>query len=420
MKNILWIGLLLCLSAGSRAQSLTLQQYRQRVLDYNQEIKQSQEAVNAAVYALKSVKTGFFPKVDITGSYSYQIENVTFMPDTDLKHDNYSAEAGLVQNIYAGSAVRKQYEAARLQEAIARLGEEYTVDNILYAADVNYWTVVANRNLYDIADRFVNIVSELFDVVGKRFTEGAISKTDVLMVQSRLKEAEVQLNTSATNYRTSLQTLNIMMGIAADTDTGLADSIQHISALPLRQEVDVALKKRPDYLMAEQDIELARVQTRLMKASYLPNLAVGIKEKWGTTLINIDGDKRFSTIAFANLNIPVFYWGKRRQDVRVSEVQEQMKELERSKLSDQISLELNNAWVNLTESLKKVAIVSSSLDIAHDNLVLNTFSYNEGKLPVIDVLSAQVTWLQAYTNVVSAYYQYKVALAEYERALSGF
>lgn len=278
MKNILWIGLLLCLSAGSRAQSLTLQQYRQRVLDYNQEIKQSQEAVNAAIYALKSVKTGFFPKVDITGSYSYQIENVTFMPGTDLKHDNYSAEAGLVQNIYAGSAVRKQYEAARLQEAIARLGEEYTVDNILYAADVNYWTVVANRNLYDIADRFVNIVSELFDVVGKRFTEGAISKTDVLMVQSRLKEAEVQLNTSATNYRTSLQTLNIMMGIAADTDTGLADSIQHISALPLRQEVDVALKKRPDYLMAEQDIELARVQTRLMKASYLPNLAVGIKE----------------------------------------------------------------------------------------------------------------------------------------------
>lgn len=420
MRNILWIVLLLCLNAGSRAQSLTLLQYRQRVLDYNQEIKQSQEAVNAAIYALKSVKTGFFPKVDITGSYSYQIENVTFMPGTDLKHDNYSAEAGLVQNIYAGSAVRKQYEAARLQEAIARLGEEYTVDNILYAADVNYWTVAANRNLYDIANRFVNIVSELFDVVGKRFTEGAISKTDVLMVQSRLKEAEVQLNTSATNYRTSLQALNIMMGIAADAETGLADSIQHISDLPLRQEVDIALKKRPDYLMAEQDIELARVQTRLVKAGYLPNLAVGIKEKWGTTLINIDGDKRFSTIAFANLNIPVFYWGKRRQDVRISEVQEQTKELERSKLSDQISLELNNAWVNLTESLKKVAIVSSSLDIAHDNLVLNTFSYNEGKLPVIDVLSAQVTWLQAYTNVVSAYYQYKVALAEYERALSGF
>lgn len=420
MKNIFWTGILMCFGFVIQAQPFTLIQYRQKVLDYNQEIKQSQEAVNASIYALKSIKTGFFPKIDITGSYSYQIENVAFMPGTDLKHDNYSAEAGLIQNVYAGSAVRKQYEAARLQEAIARLGEEYTFDNIVYAADVNYWTVAANRNLYDISQRFVNIVSELFDVVSKRFAEGAISKTDLLMVQSRLKEAEVQLNTSSTNYRTSLQALNIMMGISADAETGLSDSIQHVSELPLRQDLSAALEKRPDYLMAERDIELARIQTRLVKADYLPNLAVGIKEKWGTTLINIDGDKRFSTIAFANLNIPVFYWGKRRQDVRLSEVQEQTKELEKSKLSDQINLELSNAWVNLTESLKKVVIVSSSLDIAHDNLTLNTFSYNEGKLPVIDVLSAQVTWLQAYTNVVSAYYQYKVALAGYEKALSGF
>lgn len=48
---------------------------------------------------------------------------------------------------------------------------------------------------------------------------------------------------------------------------------------------------------------------------------------------------------------------------------------------------------------------------------MNTFSYNEGKLPIIDVLSAQVSWLQAYTNVVSVNYQYKVALAEYAKAL---
>ena len=104
--------------------------------------------------------------------------------------------------------------------------------------------------------------------------------------------------------------------------------------------------------------------------------------------------------------------------MRVSEVQEQMKELERSKLSDQISLELNNAWVNLTESLKKVAIVSSSLDIAHDNLVLNTFSYNEGKLPVIDVLSAQVTWIQSYSSLIQTWLQQKVSLADYNKAIS--
>ena len=410
---------MLFLGGYGMAQPLTLQQYRQKVLDYNQEIKQSQEAVKAALYTLKSIKTGFFPRVDMTGSYSYQIEDVQFMPGIDLKHDNYSVEAGVVQNVYAGSGLRKQYEMARIQEAIARLGEEYTVDNIVYAADVNYWTVAANRDLYRIALRFVGIVRELFDIVDKRFVEGAISKTDVLMVQARLKEAELQLNTSETNYRTAVQALNVMMGEEAGRPIVLGDSIRQPMAIPSLYDLQLVLENRPDYRIAQQDIELARLQTRLVKANYLPNLAVGIKENWGTTLINVDGDKRFSTIAFAKVNIPVFYWGERRHNVRLSETQEETRELERSKLLDQIRLDLSNAWVSLTEALKKINIVDSSLEIARHNLILNTFSYNEGKLPVIDVLSAQVTWLQAFTNVVSANYQYKVALAEYERTIGG-
>lgn len=420
MKKVYGIIGLLLFCTYTLAQSLTLQQYRQKVLDYNQEIRQSEEAVKAALYTLKSIKTGFFPRIDMTGSYSYQIENVQFMPGIDLKHDNYSVEAGVVQNVYAGSSLRKQYEAARVQEAIARLEEEYTVDNIVYAADVNYWTVAANRDLYRISLRFVGIVQELFDIVNKRFMEGAISKTDVLMVQARLKEAELQLNTSETNYRTAVQALNVMMGNEAGLPVELADSIRQPLAVPALYDFRYVLENRPDYRIAQQGIELARLQTRLVKANYLPNLAVGIKEKWGTTLINIDGDKRFSTIAFANVNIPVFYWGERRHNVRISETEEETRELERSKLLDQIRLDLSNAWVNLTEALKRINIVDSSLEIARHNLILNTFSYNEGKLPVIDVLSAQVTWLQTFTNVVSANYQYKVALAEYEKTIGGF
>ena len=75
--------------------------------------------------------------------------------------------------------------------------------------------------------------------------------------------------------------------------------------------------------------------------------------------------------------------------------------------------------MKLNENWKQVEIANSTLEIAWENLKLNTFSYNEGKLPIIDVLSAQVSWLQAYTNVVSVNYQYKVALAEYAKALGG-
>lgn len=409
---ILWGGIV-------DAQTLSVEQYRQKVLEYNQDIQKSQQAVNGALYSLKGIKTGFFPKLDITGNYSYQLEKVEFLPGTDLKHDNYGVEAGLVQNVYSGSAVRKQYDVAKLQHAIAQLSVEHTVDNMIYAADVSYWSVAANRNLYELSEQFVQIVRELYEIVNKRFEEGAISKTDVLMVQNRLKEAELQLNTNSTNYKTALQSLNIMMGVEPDAAVVLTDSIQKVLWVPKQEGLNKALERRADYQSAIMGIEMAKLQTDMARSKYLPQLAVGIKEKYGTTLLNMDGKAQWATTAYAQINIPVFHWGEMRQNVRLSRTQEWTKELERSQLKDQVSKELNNAWVNVIEISKKLEIVYSSLDIAKDNLTLNTFSYNEGKLPIIDVLSAQVSWLQAYTNVVSVNYQYKVALAEYAKALGG-
>lgn len=409
---ILWGGIV-------DAQTLSVEQYRQKVLEYNQDIQKSQQVVNGALYSLKGIKTGFFPKLDITGNYSYQLEKVEFLPGTDLKHDNYGVEAGLVQNVYSGSAVRKQYDVAKLQHAIAQLSVEHTVDNMIYAADVSYWSVAANRNLYELSEQFVQIVRELYEIVNKRFEEGAISKTDVLMVQNRLKEAELQLNTNSTNYKTALQSLNIMMGVEPDAAVVLTDSIQKVLWVPKQEGLNKALERRADYQSAIMGIEMAKLQTDMARSKYLPQLAVGIKEKYGTTLLNVDGKAQWATTAYAQINIPVFHWGEMRQNVRLSRTQEWTKELERSQLKDQVSKELNNAWVNVIEISKKLEIVYSSLDIAKDNLTLNTFSYNEGKLPIIDVLSAQVSWLQAYTNVVSVNYQYKVALAEYAKALGG-
>ena len=409
---ILWGGIV-------DAQTLSVEQYRQKVLEYNQDIQKSQQAVNGALYSLKGIKTGFFPKLDITGNYSYQLEKVEFLPGTDLKHDNYGVEAGLVQNVYSGSAVRKQYDVAKLQHAIAQLSVEHTVDNMIYAADVSYWSVAANRNLYELSEQFVQIVRELYEIVNKRFEEGAISKTDVLMVQNRLKEAELQLNTNSTNYKTALQSLNIMMGVEPDAAVVLTDSIQKVLWVPKQEGLNKALERRADYQSAIMGIEMAKLQTDMARSKYLPQLAVGIKEKYGTTLLNVDGKAQWATTAYAQINIPVFHWGEMRQNVRLSRTQEWTKELERSQLKDQVRKELNNAWVNVIEISKKLEIVYSSLDIAKDNLTLNTFSYNEGKLPIIDVLSAQVSWLQAYTNVVSVNYQYKVALAEYAKALGG-
>ena len=416
---VIIIGILWMTLGSGIAQTLTVEEYRAKVLDYNQDIKQSREAVKAAIYALKGVKTGFFPKLQLSGNYSYQVEDVEFMQGVDLKHNNYSAEAALSQNVYAGSMVRKQQEAAKLQKAIARLGEELTTDNIVYAADVSYWTLAANESLFYISQEFVLIVKELDGIVQKRFDEGAISKTDLLMVKTRLKEAELQESTRNMNYQTAMQSFKIMMGVPLEEKWVIIDSIQKPVIVPGLQSLEVALKRRADYQIAVQDFNLTKQQTKIIRSKYLPQLAVGVKETWGTPLINVSGDEKFATVAFAKLSMPIFNWGEKRQYVKQNRTMETSKELAMSKVEDQVKEELANAWVKLNENWKQVEIANSTLEIARENLKLNTFSYNEGKLPILDVLSSQATWLQAYTNVVSANYQYKVAYAEYVRILGG-
>ena len=420
MKGIIiTIGILLITMVSGKAQTLTVEQYRAKVLEYNQDIKQSRETVKAAIYALKGVKTGFFPKLQLGGNYSYQIEDLEFMPGVDLKHDNYSAEAALSQNVYSGSAVRKQQEAAKLQKAIARLGEELTIDNIVYAADVSYWTVAANESLFYISQEFVMIVRELDGIVQKRFDEGAISKTDLLMVKTRLKEAELQQSTRSMNYQTAMQSFKIMMGAPLEEQVVIIDSIQKPVIVPALQPLEVALKRRADYQIAAQDFNLTKQQTKIIRSKYLPQFAVGLKETWGTPMINVDGKEKFATVAFAKFSMPIFNWGEKRQYVKQNRAMETSKELAMSKVEDQVKEELANAWVKLNENWKQVEIANSTLEIARENLKLNTFSYNEGKLPILDVLSSQATWLQSYTNVVSANYQYKVAYAEYVKILGG-
>ena len=419
MRILFSIGIVLLLVGTVKAQTLTVEEYRAKVLDYNQDIKQSREAVKAAIYALKGVKTGFFPKLQLSGNYSYQIEDVEFMQGVDLKHNNYSAEAALSQNVYAGSMVRKQQEAAKLQKAIARLGEELTTDNIVYAADVSYWTLAANESLFYISQEFVLIVKELDGIVQKRFDEGAISKTDLLMVKTRLKEAELQESTRNMNYQTAMQSFKIMMGVPLEEKWVIIDSIQKPVIVPGLQPLEVALKRRADYQIAVKDFNLTKQQTKIIRSKYLPQFAVGVKETWGTPLINVSGDEKFATVAFAKLSMPIFNWVEKRQYVKQNRAMETSKELAMSKVEDQVKEELANAWVKLNENWKQVEIANSTLEIARENLKLNTFSYNEGKLPILDVLSSQATWLQAYTNVVSANYQYKVAYAEYVRILGG-
>lgn len=69
----------------------------------------------------------------------------------------------------------------------------------------------------------------------------------------------------------------------------------------------------------------------------------------------------------------------------------------------------------MTESRTQIEATAESLRIAGENLEISTYSYNEGLVTVLDVLQAQLNWIQLYTNSITARYDYALAVAAYER-----
>ena len=58
----------------------------------------------------------------------------------EMDHNTYSLGATVSQPIYAGGQIYNNYKAAQVQGKITEQAEELTTDNIVYSADLNYWT----------------------------------------------------------------------------------------------------------------------------------------------------------------------------------------------------------------------------------------------------------------------------------------
>lgn len=419
--NLICLCLLFAvLPLSAQVNDLSLAEYKARVLEYSQQIKQSKEQTIAMQQAMKTAKTSFLPQLDFSGNVQYRINDY----DLDLggmlmsmPGESYNLDAGVTQSIYSGGAVRNSYKAAEIQKDMAVRSEELTMDNVIYSADVNYWSTSAKRALYLVVCQYVEIIRSLENVLTERFNDGYISKTDLLQVQARLKDAELQKSNANKAYQIALQNLNILMGVEPMASVGMTDSISVVFPLPLFIGAEAVWEKRPEYMISSLEIDYQKRQVNLAKSKYNPTLSVGLKETWGTQALNFDGSTMFNSVAFGALSIPVFHWGSRAKEVAMQKALLNSREFELQITQDRITQEVSNAWTNLTENTKQIAVAREACQIAEENLDLNTFSYNEGKLPILDVLSAQVTWIQSYSSLVQTCLQQKISFADYHKAI---
>lgn len=402
------------------SRSLSRETYRNKVEAYSQILKQQKLKTMASTEARKIAHTGFLPKIDINadGTLNMSDLNAWNEPVGEYRNHTYQGVFIVSQPLYMGGALNAQHKIAQADERLNQLNEELTIDQIHYQSDAVYWNASASQAMLQAADKYQNIVKQQYDIIQDRFNDGMISRTDLLMISTRLKEAELQYIKARQNYTLALQKLNILMGEEPNNPVDSLYTIDAASAPVQILSLENVLQRRTDYESTEVNIMKSQAQRKAALSQFNPQLNMYFSGGWATATPNLGYDVSFNPIVGINLNIPIFRWGARFKTNRQQKAYISIQKLQQSYVADNINEELSAALTKLTETEYQVKTAKETMNLANENLDLVSFSYNEGKANMVDVLSAQLSWTQAYTNLINAYLSEKMAVAEYRKVIS--
>ena len=422
MKTQLITLSLLFLGLTARAQQpyLSREAYRDKVEAYSQILKQQKLKTMASTEARKIAHTGFLPKIDANADGTLNMSDLSAWnePLGEYRNHTYQGVFIVSQPLYTGGALNAQHKIAKADEKLNQLNEELTIDQIHYQSDAVYWNASASQAMLQAADKYQSIVKQQYDIIQDRFSDGMISRTDLLMISTRLKEAELQYIKARQNYTLALQKLNILMGEEPNSSVDSLYTIDKASAPVQILSLENVLQRRADFESTEVNIMKSEAQRKAALSQFNPQLNMYFSGGWATATPNLGYDVSFNPVVGININIPIFRWGARFKTNRQQKAYIGIQKLQQSYVTDNINEELSAALTKLTETEYQVKTATETMNLANENLDLVSFSYNEGKANMVDVLSAQLSWTQAHTNLINAYLSEKMAVAEYRKVIS--
>jgi outer membrane protein TolC len=328
-----------------------------------------------------------------------------YFPDMDITlkmSGTWMAGLRAEQPIYMGGKITSAYNMSQIGSEIARLNQTLTQAELTVKTDEAYWTYVQTTELLKLAHSYQKVVTELLRNVQDAEEVGLKHRNDVLKVQVKVNEAELQVRQAENGITLSRKNLCRIVGLPLDSEVPLPSSFDDPS--PFNADRSTTHTARPEYAMLEKQIALKDRQVKLVQSDFLPK--AGLMANYGyLNGIRLNGDKmidRASFLALASVSIPIFQWGEGRNKVRAAKAEREVAQLLRDDISEQLQLDLDKAINLCDESALEVRLTARSLEQAQENMKVSGDQYAEGMETLAGYLEAQTVWQRAWTEHINA------------------
>lgn len=428
MKKIflLTVSCLFALGAFPQ-QSEYLQKYRTMALEYNYDLKAMAKNIAASMELEKMARADMKPKLSGGADFQYTGNpmeltlNIPALgaPQTFQGKDmKYGASVSLLQPIYTGGKILEAIKVAQHQQSLAVNQAGVVRSAVCFQTDVQYWNTVARMELVGVATDSRNSMAELVQIIKERVEVGLVDPQDLLMAEVKLNEAEYRLLEAKNEFETGRMALNSMIGVelrmATEVEASVPVVIVQDSLFLSGGNV------RPEVKMAQDHIKMAESELKLNDANYKPQLFVGADGHYSAPGYNFRSDLDPNYAVYAKLSIPIFEWGKRKSEKRMSTEKMGIAADHLNKVEDDVQLEVETARVALLQTIQRIQLAGSSLEKANENERKSMERYSEGKVSILEVIDAQAYRQTSQVNYTQAKVSAQGYYSELIRALNGY
>ena len=284
--------------------------------------------------------------------------------------------------------------------------------------------LIAEKNI-SIIDNNINNLSNLLSETKAVYENGFAEKLDV----DRLELSLNNLNTNKENIvrliELSKNLLKFQMGYPFEEDITLTDNFDvavgkaTVEKIDLAEEIDV--NNRPEFKTLEMQEELQKMNLRVIKAGYYPNLVGFISHSQSlqrNKLFNGDEPGLLpATIAGLSLKVPLFDGNEKKGSFQRGQVALETVQIQKEEFSRAMSLQVMNARVSYINAEENVQATKNSLDLSERIYNTTKIKYTEGVGSSIEVSQAEQELYAAQANYINALYDLVTAKSDLEIAL---
>ncbi len=341
------------------------------------------------------------------------------------------------RNIWAGSIMLRQpiYMGGAIVAAnkIADIGEEMAANDLdlqtqktLYSIDQAYWMVVSLKQKEKLANSYHDLVKKLDEDVHKMIKQGVATKADGLKVDVKVNEAEMQITQVQDGVSLSKMLLCQLCGIPMNQEITLADEGKEGIASSTADETtavtaisDSTMSMRPEVRMLQNMADAARQSTNLVRAAFLPHVALTGGYMISNPNVFNGFQKKFSGVWNIGVlvQIPVWNWGECAYKVRAAKATANIAQMNLDDTREKIQLQVAQSQFKVKEARKKLNMAQKNIKSAEENLRCATLGFKEGVMEVSDVMAAQTAWQMAQSQKIDAEIDVKMTEVGLNKAL---